>query len=125
MINPDYIQELFAAFGPVSVRRMFGGAGVWADGLMIAIVNDGAIFLKTDAESSAAFAREGCKPFAYTKKDGEHRLTSYWRVTDRLYDDPEELAVWARAALRVAQTKHASKSAPARRRPRRGAKASA
>jgi DNA transformation protein len=102
------IAELFAAFGKVSVRRMFSGAGVFADGLMIAIVNDGLIFLKTDAAGRAAFAREGCAPFSYAKKDGTHQLTSYWRLPERLYDDPDELAVWARAALAVAQAKQAA-----------------
>lgn len=88
---------------------MFGGAGVFAEGLMIAIINDGLIFLKTDAAGREAFAREGCAPFSYAKKDGTHQLTSYWRLPERLYDNPDELAAWARAALAVAQAKQAEK----------------
>jgi DNA transformation protein len=108
-LNPDYVQELFTAFGPVSVRRMFSGAGVFADGLMIAIVNDGAIFLKAGPDGGAAFEREGCQPFHFAKKSGQVQLTSYWRMPDRLYDDPDELALWARAALAAAQTKASQK----------------
>lgn len=114
-LDSDTVQELFAAFGPVSVRRMFGGAGVWSDGLMIALVHDGLIFLKTDPDNATAFQQEGCAPFSYAKKDGERQLTSYWRMPERLYDDPDELAVWARAALAVAQAKQASKKRPAAR----------
>lgn len=108
-LDHETVEELFAAFGAVSVKRMFGGAGVWADGVMIGLVHDGLIFLKTDPDSTAAFEREGCAPFSYRKKDGEHRLTSYWRIPGRLYDDPDELADWARRAVAVAQAKQAGK----------------
>ena len=116
MTDPDHIQELFAAFGPVAVRRMFGGAGVFVDGLMIAIVDDGVIFLKAAPEGTAAFERERCGPFTYATKDGERMLTSYWRMPERLYDDPDELAQWARTALSVAQAGKAKKQRPARTR---------
>jgi DNA transformation protein len=92
------IQELFAEFGPVSVRRMFGGAGVFIDGRMIGLVSRDVIYLKADAETIPAFEQEGLAPFSYATKKGEHQLTSYWRMPDRLYDDPEELARWAKAA---------------------------
>jgi len=120
MTDPDYIHELFAAFGPVSVRRMFGGAGLFVDGLMIAIVDDGVIYLKAAADGIAAFEREQCGPFSYGTKDGTRVLTSYWRMPERLYDDPDELAAWARTALGVAQAKQARKKRRTRaKRPRR------
>jgi DNA transformation protein and related proteins len=105
-VDAAAIQELFAEFGPVSVRRMFGGAGIFVDGRMIGLVSRDAIYLKADAETIPAFEQEGLAPFSYATKNGEHKLTSYWRMPDRLYDDPEELARWARkahgAALRAA-----------------------
>lgn len=94
---------MFAAFGPVTVRRMFGGAGIFRDGVMIGLVHDGAIYLKTDAAGTSAFEREGLAPFAYATKTGRHTLTSYWRMPERLYDDPEELAAWAGRAFEVAR----------------------
>jgi DNA transformation protein len=111
-LDPDHIAELFAAFGPVSVRRMFSGAGLFVDGLMIAIVADGVIYLKASSAGTEAFAREGCAPFRYGTKNGEHVLTSYWRMPERLYDDPDDLAQWARAALAVAQAAQAAKRRP-------------
>ena len=101
-MSPDDIQELFCVFGPVSVRRMFGGAGIYADGTMFALVAGSVIYLKTDDVNTPAFERENLAPFTYETKHGKHGVTSYRRMPDRLYDDPEELAAWARAALKVA-----------------------
>ena len=82
---------------------MFGGAGVFADGLMIALVSDGVLHLKADPQTVPAFEREGQEPFTYATKHGRRSLTSYWRMPDRLYDEPEELARWAHDALGAAR----------------------
>src|SRR5205085_10677892 len=105
LMEADAIVELFQEFGPVSVRRMLGGAGIFVDGRMIGLVSRDAIYLKADAETISSFEQEGLAPFSYATKNGEHKLTSYWRMPDRLYDDPQELARWARAAHAAAQRK--------------------
>jgi DNA transformation protein len=102
-VAPDDIRDLFSAFGPVSVRRMFGGAGIYADGTMFALIADGVIYLKADAQNVPAFEREELPPFTYGTKDGKRGVMSYRRMPDRLYDDPEELAAWARDALAAAR----------------------
>ena len=102
VMDAESLRDLFAAFGPIDVRRMFGGAGVFVGDRMIALVSREVIYLKADAETIPAFEREGLAPFSYATKNGEHKLTSYWRMPDRLYDDPEELARWARTAHAVA-----------------------
>jgi DNA transformation protein len=106
-MDSEAVVELFAEFGAVAVRRMFGGAGVFVDGLMIGLVSDGVIYLKADDETIPAFQSEGLAPFSYATRNGEHTLTSYWRMPDRLYDDAQELARWARAAHAVALRKAA------------------
>ena len=98
-MTPDDIVELFSGFGPVTVRRMFGGAGIYADGTMFGLVADGVIYLKAGESNVAMFERERLAPFTFSKRTGERVVTSYRRMPDRLYDDPEELAEWARAAL--------------------------
>ena len=108
-MDPDAIQELFAAFGAVAVRRMFGGAGLYADGVMFGLVSDGQIYLKADAATAADFERERCAPFEYGTKTGKRAVMSYWRLPDRLYDDPDALALWARKALAAAQRSAAAK----------------
>jgi DNA transformation protein and related proteins len=101
-VAPDDIVELFSTFGPVTVRRMFGGAGIYADGTMFALVADGVIYLKAGETNAAMFEREGLAPFTYSRGSGQGIVMSYRRMPDRLYDDPDELAVWARAALAAA-----------------------
>ena len=98
-----HIVEMFAAFGPVVVRRMFGGAGIFADGVMIGILHSGAVYLKADEAAKAAFEQEGLPPFTYAGKDGERSLRSFWRMPERLYDEPDELARWASRALECAR----------------------
>src|SRR5271165_5131046 len=115
-MDRDFIRDLFAGFGPVTIRRMFSGAGIFCDGLMFGLIVRDVIYLKADADSAADFQREGYGPFTYTrgKKSGqpsEHALP-YWRLPERLYDDPEELAAWARKAFAVAERK---KSVPRQR----------
>jgi len=104
-VDPAHIAELFFVFGPVTVRRMFGGAGLFVDGMMFGLVNRGVIYLKADKRTIPAFEREGLAPFAYATKTGTHTLTSYWRMPERLYDDPDELALWAVQALETARRK--------------------
>jgi DNA transformation protein len=107
-VDPEYIRELFAAFGAVTVRRMFGGAGLYADGVMFGLVSDGRIYLKADAATAPDFEREGSAPFEYGRS-GKRAVMSYWRLPDRLYDDPDDLARWARTARLVAQRMAAAK----------------
>lgn len=108
-MDPEFIRDLFAPFGPVAVKRMFGGAGLWSEGSMFGLVFDGAIFLKVDETSIPDFEREGSRPFVYTRTKSPGRVgrasLSYWRLPERLYDDPEELAVWAARALAIAERK--------------------
>ena len=82
---------------------MFGGAGIYADGTMFALVARGVIYLKTDDVNTPAFERENLAPFTYKTKGGKRGVMSYRRMPDRLYDDPEELATWAREALAAAR----------------------
>lgn len=108
-MDPEFIRELFAQFGPVTVRRMFSGAGISVDGITFGLVIRGAIYLKVDDESIPAFEREGSQPFTYQRAQGRSKLVSmsYWRLPERLYDDPDELATWAARAFAVAQRKKA------------------
>ena len=117
-MDPEFIRELFTPFGPVTVKRMFGGAGIWSEGLMFGLVFDGAIFLKVDTASIPDFEREGSRPFVYTRAKSKGRVgrasLSYWRLPERLYDDPDELASWAQRAVAIAQRRKAAPRGGAR-----------
>jgi DNA transformation protein and related proteins len=115
-MDPDFIRDLFAPFGAVTVRRMFSGAGIFAEGLMFGLIVRDVIYLKADDVSIADFEREGSEPFTYTsgRKTGrpsQHALP-YWRLPERLYDDPDELAVWAGRALAAAERKKLAQRRP-------------
>lgn len=110
-MDADTIQELFAGFGAVSVRRLFGGAGLFADGVMFGLVSGGEIYLKADEATAPRFAAEGCRPFEYGTKTGRRAIASFRKLPERLYDDADELAEWARQAVAVARRKAAAKPA--------------
>lgn len=88
---------------------MFGGAGVYAGETIFAIVIDGVIYLKADEQSIPAFEAEGRAPFSFEAKK-KRVVTSYWRIPDRLYDDPEELAQWSKQAVAAAKRAAARKT---------------
>jgi len=98
-----HIVDLFAFFGPIRVRRMFGGDGLFSGDVMIGFAHDDIVYLKADELTRAAFVAEGCQPFRYKKQDDAEIVMSYYPVPDRLYDDPEEFAEWARRAYAVAE----------------------
>jgi len=100
--DPESIRELFSTYGSVSVRRMFGGHGVFADGLMFALESDGELYLKADDLTIPKLSAENSEPFVYKAKGREIAL-SYWKLPERLYDEPDEFAGFARDAFGAAQ----------------------
>lgn len=98
----DLLTDAMRGLGPVSVRRMFGGAGLFADGVMFGLVADDVLYLKSDDAGRSAFEAEGLGPFVYSGK-GKPVAMSYWRAPERLYDDPDEMAAWGRRAMAVAR----------------------
>jgi DNA transformation protein len=90
---------------------MFGGAGVFADGIMFALVSDDTLYFKVDETTRADFEAEGMGAFTYATKDGRNTLVSYWRAPERLFDEPDEMLAWARKALTIARSADARKAA--------------
>lgn len=109
----DFVRELFAQMGSIQVKRMFGGAGVYADGSMFALLADDTIYLKADDALKAALRAEGCGPFMWTPQKGpragEQIDMGYWRLPDAALDDPELAAEWGRRALAIAKAKASAK----------------
>ena len=102
-MDRDFLIDLFADFGPVTIRRMFSGFGISADGINFALALRGGLYFRADEHSIPQFEAEGAKPFQYQTRAKTVTVGSYWQLPERLYDDPEELTVWARAALAAAQ----------------------
>ena len=105
----EFLIEQMAGFGPVTVRAMFGGAGIYRDGLMFALVGDEVLYFKVDETSRAAFEAENLLPFVYSMKGGKKIDMSYFRAPERCLDDPDEMAQWCRVAYGVALKANAAK----------------
>ena len=80
---------------------MFGGAGIYRNGLMFALTVGDQVFLKSDAETQPLFRQAGCRPFLY-EKAGRTVETSYWSVPDAALDEPDVMKVWAERAYEAA-----------------------
>lgn len=98
----DFIKEQLQDFGPVSVRRMFGGAGIFRDGLMFALVADETLYLKADAVSQGEFEALSLPPFSYGAKGGKRAVMAYWRAPESCLDDRDDMTEWARKAFGAA-----------------------
>ena len=114
-MDRDFLIDLFADFGPVTIRRMFSGFGISADGTNFALALRGGLYLRADDQTIPRFEAEGSKPFQYQTRAKTVTVGSYWQLPERLYDDPEELTGWARAALAAAQRAALGKRPKARK----------
>jgi DNA transformation protein and related proteins len=114
-MDRDFLIDLFAGFGPVTIRRMFSGFGISADGTNFALALRGGLYLRADEQTISRFEAEGAKPFQYQTRARTVTVGSYWQLPERLYDDPEELTGWARAALAAAQRAALGKRPKARK----------
>jgi DNA transformation protein and related proteins len=104
-MDRDFLTDLFVDFGPVTIRRMFSGYGISVDGVNFALALRAGLYFRADEQNIPQFEAEGSGPFQYQQRTTAKTVTvnSYWQLPARLFDDPEELADWARAALAAAQ----------------------
>jgi len=118
MLDTRWLTDLLSPFGTPSVRRMFGGQGIYLDGLMIGLGAAGVFYLKSDDQTAAAFDAAGLEAFAFRDRDGGSVSTSYRRAPAEALDDPEAMRPW------IEDARQAAMRAAARRRkrpPRRAA----
>ena len=98
-MDNDAIADLFSSLGPVSIRRMFGGKGIYHNGVIFAIEIRGELMLKADAEAAPEFAAAGCTQWVYTNsRHGNAVAMPYWTAPESALDDPDEMTGWARKA---------------------------
>lgn len=119
----EFLREQLAPLGHLSMRRMFGKTGVFCQGVMFAMVTEDTLYVRVDDHNRETFKEAAAYPPLNYAKQGSSIDLSFWRVPERLIDEPDELVTWARAALaaahRVAATRERSapkrKSAPRRK----------
>ncbi|WP_411035833.1 TfoX/Sxy family protein [Shinella sp. BYT-45] len=101
-MDRDAIEEMFEALGPVTIKRMFGGKGIYHQGRILALEVDGEILLKADGESAPDFAAAGSRQWVYQGKRDKPVKMPYWSIPGEAFDDPDEMAVWVRRAYEAA-----------------------
>jgi DNA transformation protein len=101
---------------------MFSGFGISADGINFAMALRAGLYFRADDQTIPQFEAEGSKPFQYQTRTKTVVVNSYWQSPARLFDDPEELAGWAKAALAAAQRAAMKKRSRARNTGKRGVK---
>ncbi len=97
----EHLNEVFRLFGPIRSKRMFGGYGVYHQGLMIGLVADDTLYLKIDALSAPHFTEADSSSFSYTK-NGRAMKMSYSSAPIEIFDDPESAKIWATRAYEAA-----------------------
>lgn len=103
----DYVVELMSTWAPVVVRKMFGGYGLYREGLMFALIADEELFFKTDADNTVQFERAGSRPFVYRSQDRTVQM-SYWSAPAASLDSPAVMREWCQSAYAAALRAHAS-----------------
>ena len=101
----DYVIELLSPLGHVVSRRMFGGHGIYQDGLMFALVTGDVLYFKTDLETRARFVAAGSQPFSYENKRRGLVETSYWQAPDEAMESPALMLPWGRLAIEASLRK--------------------
>ena len=107
----DHLRDLFGALGPVETRRMFGGAGVYLDDAMFALVIDDTLYMKADPDLARTYAEAGSAPFSYDTRNGVRTIPGLMRLPDSALDDADEALDWARRSLVPAEHAAAKKRA--------------
>lgn len=96
------IEEMFQGLGPVTIKRMFGGKGIYHLGRIVAIELRDEMLLKADEKSAPEFADAGAIQWSYEGKKGNLVKMPYWSIPENAYDDPDEMAKWVRLAYEAA-----------------------
>lgn len=99
----EFLREQLAPLGRITLRRMFGKTGVFCEGLMFGMVTEDTLYVRVDDQNRAAFSEAASHPPLNYEKQGSIIDLAFWRVPDRLFDEPDELVAWARIALAAAR----------------------
>jgi DNA transformation protein len=97
----DFVVELMQTLGPVEARRMFGGHGLFIDGLMFALVADATLYLKVDAQTVAQYTDQGLEPFTYLRR-GKVCALRYYQPPEVVLEDQQQMRLWGNQAVDVA-----------------------
>src|SRR5690349_4790260 len=99
----DYVLDLLAPFGPIRARAMFGGHGIYKDGIFFALIAEDILYFKVDDQNRPAYQAAGSKPFTYEGKNGKPIAMSYWELPVDVLEDHDHLGQWVNEAVAAAR----------------------
>ena len=105
----EFLKDQLRGLGHVTSRRMFSGAGLYCDGVIFALILRDTLYFKVDDGNRRAYEAEGLRPFSYDAGGRTVEIGAYWKVPERLFDEPDEMVEWARAALAAGHRAEARK----------------
>lgn len=97
----SYVVELMGSMGPIYAKGMFGGHGIYLEGLMFALVANGVLYLKVDESTVTEYEDKGLVAFTYNKKGKKYKMW-YYQAPEEALEDSEEMKYWANKAYGVA-----------------------
>ena len=105
----EHLRDLFAPQGALTARAMFGGHGLYLDGLLVGVLIGEALYLKVDEPTRPDFEAAGCAPYVYAMTDPPLTM-SYWSVPEEALESPEAMGPWLRRAVEAALRKPVGKA---------------
>lgn len=106
----EHICDILSGFGVVTYRAMFGGFGIYLDGLIFAIIVDEKLYLKVGSDNVGLFKDINSNPFSYKNSKGRDVKMSYWEVPVEVLDDNEGLEILARSSIDIAKMQNQKKA---------------
>ncbi len=97
----NFLHEVFAQLGAINARKMFGGFGIYHNGVMFGLVSDDTLYLKTDKNTAQYFIEKDLHQFEYDK-NGKRIKMSYYMAPEEILENPDDAELWARRAYEVA-----------------------
>ena len=98
----ELVKDHLTVFGPATFKKMFGGVGMFSQGVMFGLIVDDILYFKRDAENNQMFEHEGLGSFGYESKSGKRTIMSYGKAPERVFDEPDEMISWAQAGMQAA-----------------------
>lgn len=108
----EFLREQLAPLGHITMWRMFGKTGVFCNGVMLGMVTDNTFYVRVDDQNREVFKEAATSPPLNYAKQGATIDLAFWRVPERLFDEPDDLVAWARAALAAAHRVAAKRARP-------------
>jgi DNA transformation protein and related proteins len=99
------VHDLLAQIDGINARAMFGGHGLYKDGIIFGVIMDGELYFKTNEKTKIKYEKYGSKPFTYSKGRTKSITMSYWKLPAEIMDDPDELKKWVVESCRISRLK--------------------